>query len=220
MFAGLALVVAARRDDRNHTLAATGLLTIAIVSHHFTAMGAVTLVADPDPRHRRIDDLAGRAFLSDRGGGVRHSRHIVRGGVARSPFKQRAAPAEGPARLGHHKHVAGTLHVRCGRPHHAVQPALQRDDGSDQHAAAGPFAGRRSAGSEIDRKMGRRSRGILQHCGDRGESRREPDPGRQPQRTFDPRRRSAQRGRWLGRDLRGHHRMAGGPGADHPYGAP
>ncbi|CAN7329069.1 EAL domain-containing protein [Bradyrhizobium sp. LjRoot220] len=47
MFAALALVVAARRDDRNHTLAATGLLTIAIVSHHFTAMGAVTLVPDP-----------------------------------------------------------------------------------------------------------------------------------------------------------------------------
>ena len=47
IFAGLALVIAARRDDRNHTLAATGLLTIAIVSHHFTAMGAVTLVPDP-----------------------------------------------------------------------------------------------------------------------------------------------------------------------------
>ena len=47
IFAGLALVVAARRDDRNHTLAATGLLTVAIVSPHFTAMGAVTLVPDP-----------------------------------------------------------------------------------------------------------------------------------------------------------------------------
>jgi diguanylate cyclase (GGDEF)-like protein len=47
VFAAIALVVAGHRDDRNHTLAATGLLTIAIVSHHFTAMGAVTLVADP-----------------------------------------------------------------------------------------------------------------------------------------------------------------------------
>jgi len=47
VFAAIALVVAARRDDRNHTLAATGLLTIAIVSHHFTAMGAVTLIPDP-----------------------------------------------------------------------------------------------------------------------------------------------------------------------------
>jgi len=47
LFAAIALVVAARKDDRNHTLAATGLLTLAIVSHHFTAMGAVTLVPDP-----------------------------------------------------------------------------------------------------------------------------------------------------------------------------
>ena len=47
LFAALALVVAARRDDRRHTAAATGLLTVAIVSHHFTAMGAVTLVPDP-----------------------------------------------------------------------------------------------------------------------------------------------------------------------------
>ncbi|SDJ75196.1 MULTISPECIES: bifunctional diguanylate cyclase/phosphodiesterase [Bradyrhizobium] len=47
VFAAMALVVAVRRDDRSHTLAATGLLTVAIVSHHFTAMGAVTLVPDP-----------------------------------------------------------------------------------------------------------------------------------------------------------------------------
>jgi diguanylate cyclase (GGDEF)-like protein len=47
IFAAMALVVAMRRDDRRHTLAATALLTVAIVSHHFTAMGAVTLVPDP-----------------------------------------------------------------------------------------------------------------------------------------------------------------------------
>ena len=47
VFAAMALVVAMRRDDRRHTLAATALLTVAIVSHHFTAMGAVTLVPDP-----------------------------------------------------------------------------------------------------------------------------------------------------------------------------
>jgi diguanylate cyclase (GGDEF)-like protein len=47
VFAGLALVVTARRDDAGHTMAATALLTIAIVSHHFTAMGAITLVPDP-----------------------------------------------------------------------------------------------------------------------------------------------------------------------------
>ncbi len=47
VFAALALFVAARRDDRSHALIATGLLTVAIVAHHFTAMGAVLLTPDP-----------------------------------------------------------------------------------------------------------------------------------------------------------------------------
>src|SRR5882757_5900584 len=47
LFGAIALVIAARRDDRHHTVAAATLLTLAIVSHHFTAMGAVTLVPDP-----------------------------------------------------------------------------------------------------------------------------------------------------------------------------
>ncbi|MCK1722723.1 EAL domain-containing protein [Bradyrhizobium sp. 141] len=46
-FAALALFVAARRDDLFHALAATALLTVAIVAHHFTAMGAVVLTPDP-----------------------------------------------------------------------------------------------------------------------------------------------------------------------------
>jgi diguanylate cyclase (GGDEF)-like protein len=47
VFAALALFVASRRDDRSHALRATGLLTLAIVAHHFTAMGAVLLTPDP-----------------------------------------------------------------------------------------------------------------------------------------------------------------------------
>jgi diguanylate cyclase (GGDEF)-like protein/PAS domain S-box-containing protein len=47
LFAAMALLVAVRRDNLVHTVAATGLLTAAIVSHHFTAMGAVTLIPDP-----------------------------------------------------------------------------------------------------------------------------------------------------------------------------
>ena len=47
LFAAIALLVAVRRDNPVHTVAATGLLTVAIVSHHFTAMGAVTLIPDP-----------------------------------------------------------------------------------------------------------------------------------------------------------------------------
>jgi diguanylate cyclase (GGDEF)-like protein len=47
LFAAAALLVAVRRDNVVYTVAATGLLTVAIVSHHFTAMGAVTLIPDP-----------------------------------------------------------------------------------------------------------------------------------------------------------------------------
>ena len=42
-----ALVVAGRRDTLAGALGATVLLTLAIVSHHFTAMGAVELTPDP-----------------------------------------------------------------------------------------------------------------------------------------------------------------------------
>ncbi|MCP3409804.1 EAL domain-containing protein [Bradyrhizobium sp. CCGB01] len=43
----LAMVVAGRRDSLASALGATVLLTLAIVSHHFTAMGAVELTPDP-----------------------------------------------------------------------------------------------------------------------------------------------------------------------------
>src|SRR5689334_20014636 len=42
-----ALHIASRRTDITGTLAATVLLTLAIVSHHFTAMGAAQIVPDP-----------------------------------------------------------------------------------------------------------------------------------------------------------------------------
>jgi diguanylate cyclase (GGDEF)-like protein len=47
VFAAIAMLVAVRRDNAAHTVAAAGLLTVAIVSHHFTGMGAITLVPDP-----------------------------------------------------------------------------------------------------------------------------------------------------------------------------
>src|ERR1700754_1391800 len=47
VFGSLALVVAGRRDNLANALSATILLTVAIVSHHFTAMGAVELTPDP-----------------------------------------------------------------------------------------------------------------------------------------------------------------------------
>ena len=47
MFAGAALAVAVRREDARGTLIAGLLLTLAIVSHHFTAMGAAEVIPDP-----------------------------------------------------------------------------------------------------------------------------------------------------------------------------
>jgi diguanylate cyclase (GGDEF)-like protein/PAS domain S-box-containing protein len=47
LFAAVALVVATRGESPGYAAGAAGLLTIAIVSHHFTGMGAITLVPDP-----------------------------------------------------------------------------------------------------------------------------------------------------------------------------
>ncbi|MEA2983117.1 MAG: hypothetical protein QOF09_4940 [Alphaproteobacteria bacterium] len=47
VLAALALAVAVRHNSMRGTLAATVLLTLAILSHHFTAMGAVQIVPDP-----------------------------------------------------------------------------------------------------------------------------------------------------------------------------
>ncbi|HEX4554823.1 MAG TPA: MHYT domain-containing protein, partial [Xanthobacteraceae bacterium] len=48
MLLGAAAVAVARRSDRpRDTVAAAALLTLAIVAHHFVAMGAVVIVPDP-----------------------------------------------------------------------------------------------------------------------------------------------------------------------------
>ena len=47
LFGGLALFVAARRDDWRNALLAAALLALAVVSMHFTAMGAVLAIPDP-----------------------------------------------------------------------------------------------------------------------------------------------------------------------------
>ncbi|MBI4275895.1 MAG: PAS-domain containing protein [Rhizobiales bacterium] len=47
LFGALALTVAVRGANRRNTAIAAILLTVAIVSHHFTAMGAVDIVPDP-----------------------------------------------------------------------------------------------------------------------------------------------------------------------------
>ncbi|MCO6763582.1 hypothetical protein KQH43_31305, partial [Streptomyces sp. EL5] len=47
LFGYAALSVAVRHQDRWMSLVAALLLTLAIVTHHFTAMGAVEIVPDP-----------------------------------------------------------------------------------------------------------------------------------------------------------------------------
>jgi len=47
LFGAAALAIAVRRDTILNTSAAALVLTLAIVSHHFTAMGAVDIVPDP-----------------------------------------------------------------------------------------------------------------------------------------------------------------------------
>jgi diguanylate cyclase (GGDEF)-like protein/PAS domain S-box-containing protein len=47
LFGALALIVATGRAAKYRSALAAGLLTLAVVSHHFTAMGAVSLIADP-----------------------------------------------------------------------------------------------------------------------------------------------------------------------------
>jgi diguanylate cyclase (GGDEF)-like protein/PAS domain S-box-containing protein len=47
LFGAAALATAVRRDSMGGTVIAAVLLTLAIVSHHFTAMGAVQIVPDP-----------------------------------------------------------------------------------------------------------------------------------------------------------------------------
>lgn len=42
-----ALMIAMRRESTRTNLVAAVLLTFAIVSHHFTAMGAVEIIPDP-----------------------------------------------------------------------------------------------------------------------------------------------------------------------------
>ena len=47
VFGAFALLVASQRNSARRAILATALLTVAIVSHHFTGMGAVTLIPDP-----------------------------------------------------------------------------------------------------------------------------------------------------------------------------
>ena len=54
VFGSAALAIAVRYSDRWGTFVAALFLTLAIVSHHFTAMGAVEIVPDPTQAPDRL----------------------------------------------------------------------------------------------------------------------------------------------------------------------
>jgi diguanylate cyclase (GGDEF)-like protein len=62
LFGYAALAVAIRYNDRRGTLVAALFLTLAIVSHHFTAMGAVDIL--PDPTRAPADSSLSPAYLA------------------------------------------------------------------------------------------------------------------------------------------------------------
>ena len=121
VFAALALSVAARRENVAHAAAATVLLTVAIVSLHFTAMGAITLIPDPSI----VDDGIAipppvLSFLTAAAAGIILGMSLI--GVSDRPTLQaRTPPAKTGARHRARKHVAGALHVRCAGPYPVVQ---------------------------------------------------------------------------------------------------
>ena len=222
LFAALALVVAVGPATASaDALAAAVLLTVAIVSHHFTAMGAVTLVPDPT---LVIDGLSISptvlSFLT-----AAAAAAILGISLAAAVIDRRAK-----GELARQKVVLDTALENMSQGlcmFDAEGRILLFNErygemmGRDRLQPQGPLAARRAARSEGDRPMGRRSRSSssprLVAAARAGNTvTKVVDQGR----PFDPRRRSADEGRRLGRDLRGHHRMAAGPGTDLAHGAP
>ena len=214
------MLVAARRDDSVHTLAATGLLTVAIVSHHFTAMGAVTLIPDPTLGSDGLTvSPAALSFLTSVGAfailgisllaamfdrrakGELHEQKILLD-LAITNMSQGLCmfDAEGRILLFNQRYVE--LMDRTGMP---LQGRLLIDV-LREVKAVGEWDG------DPDEFF---------TCGGGGrQSRQDRDQDDGSQRTFAPRGRSAHEGRRMGCHLRRHHRMAGGPGTDFAHGAP
>ena len=201
-------------------MAATGLLTVAIVSHHFTAMGAVTLIPDPTLGSDGLSisptalsfltavaafAILGlsllAAMIDRRAKGELHQQKILLD-TALDNMSQGLSMFDADGRIllynDRYAEMMGrtgiALQVRLLLDVLWEQKALDRWDGDPDQFVAGVIAAAK-AGKSATRMV-------------------------TSQRTFDPRRPSAYEGRRMGRHLRGHHRMAGGAGADLAYGAP
>ena len=154
-----ALMVAARRNDRRSSLLAAVLLTLAIVSHHFTAMGAIEIVPDPT---RLIDpsslspsllavaiaavvgailsmSLAG-AFMDSR---MREQNRRLAGAI--DHMSQGLSMFDASARLILVNHAYLTMYDLSAEQ---IKPGCSLRDVFSQRAQAGTFAG------DVDRYVG------------------------------------------------------------------
>ena len=101
LFGAASLWVATRRTNASSTLAAGVLLTVAIVSHHFTAMGAVEIVPDPA---RAINALSLSPTLMAIG--IANAALAVLGMSLAGAFADKRA-AERIAHMAHHDPLTG-----------------------------------------------------------------------------------------------------------------
>jgi NO-binding membrane sensor protein with MHYT domain len=207
LFGALALVIASGRQSFGRSAAATVLLTVAIVSHHFTGMGAVTLIPDPTlvAEGMLISPtllsflIAGSAVVilgisltvasMDRRskGALREQKMLLDTALENMSQGLGMYDAEGRILLFNERYMAMT-----GRSDLELRGRLLVDVLREQKAA-GRWEGEPE---EFFAKLVADARA-----------------GRSATRTMQ------QRGR-LGCHLRGHHGMGAGAGADFAYGAP
>ena len=150
---------ATRRTVASGLLLAALLLTLAIVSHHFTAMGAVDIVPDPTrapDRDVAVADLARARHCQHRG---RDTGHEPGQRFRRPPARRQRPPAR--ARVEQHDARRGDVRQHWASPH------LQRALSADVRPVAGGREPRRQSrryrpASRPDRQPATRSAAILQ----------------------------------------------------------
>jgi NO-binding membrane sensor protein with MHYT domain len=112
----VALTIAERRTDAMGTFAAAVFLTLAIVSHHFTAMGAIEIVPDPT-RVISTFSFSPTSLAIAIAGVDRRAQHQSCEQLRGSP----SARAQSPACRGARQHAAGPVHVRRSDPANHLQ---------------------------------------------------------------------------------------------------
>ena len=136
-FGAAALAIAKRGENARSIFAAALLLTLAIVSHHFTAMGAVLDHPRPGSGARSPFDSTHLACGRDCRLGDRHPRH--------QPHRRDRRPADGrsrrskrrPAFTGSPRRPRGARHLPRGETIVDVNSSLERLVGTPARALTG-----------------------------------------------------------------------------------